>query len=48
MIGPGDPVPPVTVWVDPDDGGEGGVSLDTLAAHGPFLLLFYLYDWTAT
>lgn len=48
MIGAGQHVPPVTVWVDPDDGGEGGLSLDTLAAHGPFLLLFYLYDWTAT
>jgi hypothetical protein len=48
VIAPGDRVPPVTVWLDPDDGGDGGLSLDALAADGPFLLLFYLYDWTGT
>jgi hypothetical protein len=48
VIGTGEPVPSVTVWIDPDDGGEGGVSLDALAADGPFLLLFYLFDWTGT
>jgi hypothetical protein len=46
--GPGEPVPSVTVWIDPDDGREDGLSLDALAADGPFLLLFYLYDWTGT
>jgi hypothetical protein len=48
VIGTGDTVPAVTVWIDPDDGVDDGLSLDTLAAEGPFLLLFYLYDWTGT
>jgi hypothetical protein len=47
MIEPGAPVPPVRVWPDPDDGGDG-LLLDQLAAEGPFLLLFYLFDWTGT
>jgi peroxiredoxin len=45
VIGPGDRLPDATVWVDP--GGEQ-LQLDELAADGPFLLLFYLYDWTPT
>jgi hypothetical protein len=48
VIGVGEPLPNVTVWIDPDDGGEGGLALDALASDGPFLLLFYLYDWTGT
>jgi hypothetical protein len=48
VIGPGERVPQATVWIDPDDDGEGGLALDALAADGPFLLLFYLYDWTST
>lgn len=48
MIGPGAAVPPATVWIDPSDGGQGGLPLDALAADGPFLLFFYLFDWTAT
>ncbi len=48
MIGPGDRVPHATVWIDPDDEGRAGLALDELADQGPFLLLFYLYDWTGT
>jgi hypothetical protein len=47
VIEPGSSVPAARVWIDPDDGGDG-FSLDELAADGPFLLLFYLYDWTGT
>lgn len=48
MIARGELVPSVTVWIDPDDGSRGGISLGALAADGPFLLFFYLFDWTAT
>ena len=45
MIAPGERVPSVPVWREP--GGES-LSLDSLAADGPFLLVFYLYDWSST
>jgi hypothetical protein len=45
VLGPGDRVPAVPVWDRP---GAEPVSLEALAAEGPFLLLFYLYDWSAT
>jgi peroxiredoxin len=45
VIEPGDRLPPVTVWIDP---GGRAVALDGLAADGPILLLFYLFDWTPT
>ena len=45
MIGPGQQLPPATVWVDP---GGAATSLDELAAEGPLLLVVYLYDWTPT
>lgn len=47
MIAPGERVPAVRVWIDPDPGGDG-LLLDSLAEEGPFLLLFYLFDWTGT
>jgi peroxiredoxin len=40
----GDPTPDVSVQRAP---GEA-VSLRTLAADGPILLLFYLFDWSST
>lgn len=46
MIEPGERAPAARVWgsaADPE-----GVTLADLAAEGPFLLLFYLYDWTGT
>jgi hypothetical protein len=45
MTGVGEPVPGVLVW---REAGGDGVPLDSLAAEGPFLLLFYLYDWSST
>jgi hypothetical protein len=45
VIEPGAPVPRIQVWESPS---EDDVHLDELAADGPFLLLFYLYDWTGT
>lgn len=45
MRGIGDAVPAIDVWLAP--GGEP-VSLATFHADGPYLLFFYLYDWSAT
>ena len=44
MLGTGDPIPDVTVQTAP---GEEARLLD-LAADGPILLLFYLFDWSST
>ena len=44
MIGRGEVVPDVRVWIAP---GEP-VALRELGADGPFLLLFYLLDWSST
>jgi peroxiredoxin len=40
----GDRVPHATVWLSTNE----TISLDELAADGPFLLLFYLFDWSST
>ena len=44
MIGVGDPLPDVTVL----DLERQPVRLRELVADGPILLLFYLFDWSAT
>jgi peroxiredoxin len=44
MLAEGAPVPHVTVI----DQELEPVGLADLAAEGPFLLVFYLYDWTST
>jgi hypothetical protein len=44
MLGAGDHVPDVRAWAAP----EAAVSLRALAAEAPYLLLFYLLDWTST
>ena len=44
MIEPGSPVPDVTVLLP----AGAPVRLPELAADGPFLLAFYLWDWTST
>ena len=44
MLAVGDRVPHATVWLSPAE----AVSLDELPADGPFLLLFYLFDWSST
>jgi hypothetical protein len=40
----GERIPDATVWVAPRE----QVSIRDLAAEGPFLLLFYLFDWSST
>jgi peroxiredoxin len=44
VLKPGERIPDATVWLAP---GEP-VSLRDLAADRPVLLLFYLFDWSAT
>ena len=44
MVGAGDPVPDVTVWLAPRE----PVSMRALSDDGPILLLFDLFDWSAT
>ena len=44
MLEVGDAIPDVTVQTAP---GER-VRLRALAADGPILLLFYLFDWSST
>ena len=44
MLAPGDSIPGATVWVAPRE----PVMLRELAAEGPVLLLFYLFDWSST
>ena len=45
MIEAGERVPSVQVWQEP---GTDPIPLDALLTQGPFLLLFYLYDWSST
>jgi hypothetical protein len=44
MLQPGDPMPNVTVWT----GVHEPAQLYELVADRPLLLLFYLFDWSAT
>jgi hypothetical protein len=44
MLSVGDPIPAATVWAGPRDLLE----LRGLAAERPLLLVFYLFDWSAT
>lgn len=44
MLTVGDRIPDATVWRGP----QAPVTLRQLAADGPILLLFYLFDWSAT
>jgi hypothetical protein len=44
MIGIGDRIPGATVWLETRE----RVSLAGLAAEGPLLILFYLFDWSST
>ena len=45
MIGAGDALPDVRVWISP----RKSVRLHELAPPGTaFLLLFYLFDWSST
>jgi hypothetical protein len=40
----GDRIPAATVWVAP----RRTASLRELAAEGPLLIVFYLFDWSST
>ena len=44
MIGVGERVPNAKVWTTPNE----SAGLREIAAEGPILLLFYLFDWSAT
>jgi hypothetical protein len=44
MLAVGDQIPDVRVWMAPQE----PVSLRELAAEKPLLILFYLFDWSAT
>lgn len=45
MLGPGDRIPlDVEVWTGPQE----RVPLARLLEDGPMLLVFYLFDWSAT
>ena len=44
MIAVGEPVPATCVWLTPRD----EVELHELAEGTPYLLLFYLFDWSST
>jgi hypothetical protein len=44
MIGLGDRAPAARVWLTPRDQAE----LAELSEGSPYLLLFYLFDWSST
>ena len=44
MLSAGDAIPDATVWIGPHE----STSLEALTAEGPILLVFYLYDFSAT
>jgi len=44
MISVGEAVPSARVWLTPRDEAE----LRDLAEGSPYLLLFYLFDWSST
>jgi hypothetical protein len=44
MISVGEAVPAARVWLTPRDEAE----LRDLAEGSPYLLLFYLFDWSST
>jgi len=45
VIAAGERVPAVQVWIDK---GSDGFALDELVGERPFLLLFYVFDWSTT
>ena len=44
MLAIGDAIPDARVWIGPQE----RVSLRDLATDKPLLLVFYLFDWSAT
>jgi peroxiredoxin len=44
VIGPGEQAPDARVWLTPRD----EVQLREVAEGDPYILLFYLFDWSST
>ncbi len=44
MLGDGERIPEARVWTTPNE----NATLHEIVAQGPVLLLFYLFDWSAT
>lgn len=44
MLAVGDRIPEARVWTTPHE----SATLEQLVADSPILLLFYLFDWSAT
>jgi hypothetical protein len=44
VIGVGQQAPDARIWVTPNEDAR----LSELAEDGPYLLLFYLFDWSST
>ena len=44
MLAVGDRIPDAGVWTTPNE----HATLAEIAAEGPMLLLFYLFDWSST
>ena len=44
MLAVGDKLPEARVWTTPQE----SATIRELAAEGPMLLLFYLFDWSST
>jgi hypothetical protein len=44
VIGAGAKAPDARIWVTPNEDAR----LGELAEGGPYLLLFYLFDWSST
>ncbi len=44
MLEPGDRIPDARVWTTPQE----NATLPQIVGDGPMLLLFYLFDWSAT
>jgi hypothetical protein len=44
MLGAGDRIPDARVWTTPQE----SATLPQIVRDGPILLLFYLFDWSAT
>ena len=44
MLSAGDRIPEAVVWTTPQE----SATIAQIAADGPILLLFYLFDWSST
>jgi peroxiredoxin len=44
VIGVGEQAPDARIWLTPNEDAR----LSELGGQGPYLLLFYLFDWSST